>query len=159
MEQDDQHSLLLTRNFFLLHVHGTVEDVAFPGEDYDHLYCKVLFRCGPDWALVGEQQLQPQQASSSSKQSTTVGKHSHVPSMFISQTAVKGDDDGRPSACHQPLFVWNLPLEATFQSTNVFGWPQVVGKTFRLHLLLLLMAAVKRWSFFSLPPPLPFDGS
>lgn len=148
-EQDDSASLLLTRNFFLLHVHGTVEGVAFPGEDYDHLRCKVLFRFGPDWALVGSggnEQLQTKakQQQQTSKQPTS-SKHAKehrsssvtkqtaaaAPSVFLSQTAVRAEDGQQQKllgSSSQQSFVWNLPLEATFQSTNVFGWPQVVGK-------------------------------
>ena len=149
-QQDDSASLLLTRNFFLLHVHGTVEGVAFPGEDYDHLRCKVLFRFGPDWALVGNggnEQLQSKAKlqQQTSKQPTKHAKEQHrsssvtkqttsaaaaAPSVFLSQTAVRAEDggSGQQHKLSQQSFVWNLPLEATFQSTNVFGWPQVVGK-------------------------------
>lgn len=152
-QQDDSASLLLTRNFFLLHVHGTVEGVAFPGEDYDHLRCKVLFRFGSDWALVGSggnEQLQSKakQQQSTSKQPTKHAKEHRsssvtkqtpsaaaAPSVFLSQTAVRAEDggSGQQQKLSQQSFVWNLPLEATFQSTNVFGWPQVVGKQQQQH--------------------------
>ncbi|EDQ89842.1 uncharacterized protein MONBRDRAFT_24999 [Monosiga brevicollis MX1] len=36
----------------------------------------------------------------------------------LSQTSVHGQSDGD--------FVFNLPVEATFKSTNPFGWPQLV---------------------------------
>ena len=159
-QQDDSASLLLTRNFFLLHVHGTVEGVAFPGEDYDHLRCKVLFRFGPDWALVGgagvgeQLQSKAKQQQQTSKQPTKHAKELHrsssvtkqtpsaaaaAPSVFLSQTAVRAEDGQQQKllcsgSSSQQSFVWNLPLEATFQSTNVFGWPQVVGKQQQHHL-------------------------
>lgn len=83
-----------------------MESCVFPGEDFDFLYCKCLFRNGPDWAPV------PAEVAKESNKQEAV---------FISQTAIKSDDA-------QQMFVWNLPLEATFRSTNVFGWPQFVGK-------------------------------
>ncbi|KAH9406145.1 B9 domain-containing protein 1 [Tyrophagus putrescentiae] len=122
-QQDDSASLLLTRNFFLLHVHGTVEGVAFPGEDYDHLRCKVLFRFGPGlgagWRCWSRSSVTKQTPSAAAA----------APSVFLSQTAVRAEDGQQQKllgSSSQQSFVWNLPLEATFQSTNVFGWPQVV---------------------------------
>ena len=100
MEED-----LLTRNYFLVNVHGQIESCFFPGDDFDMVYCKCLFRNGPDWALLKDQ--------------------NNNKEVFISQTATKSDDE-------RQLFVWNLPFEATFKSTNAFGWPQIVGKYVKL---------------------------
>ena len=109
-KNDEMDEDLLTRNYFLVNINGQVESCVFPGEDFDFVSCKCLFRNGPDWALVSEPNTSKDNANQSNK-----------PLIFISQTAIKTEDE-------QQLFVWNLPLEATFQSTNIFGWPQFVGR-------------------------------
>lgn len=104
---------LLTRNYFLVNVHGQIESCTFPGEAFTSAYCKCLFRNGPDWALVNE-------------------KKDSNETVLISQTATKSEDE-------RQVFVWNLPFEATFKSTNVFGWPQIVGKYYNTARVCLLV--------------------
>lgn len=112
---DDNQSSLLTRNFFLVNIHGQIESSSFIGHDYENVYCKCLFRYGPDWALVNNTN-----STSSDK------RNNNKDIVFISQMASRRPDQ----PVELPLYVWNLPIEATFKSTNVFGWPQIIGKNF-----------------------------
>jgi B9 domain-containing protein 1 len=41
----------------------------------------------------------------------------------ISQIARKSDE--------KQLFVWNFPLEIALKSSNPFGWPQLVGQSYK----------------------------
>ncbi|KAH7642035.1 B9 domain-containing protein 1 [Dermatophagoides farinae] len=108
---DDNQSSLLTRNFFLVNIHGQIESSSFIGHDYENVYCKCLFRYGPDWALVNNTN-----STSSDK------RNNNKDIVFISQMASRRPDQ----PVELPLYVWNLPIEATFKSTNVFGWPQII---------------------------------
>lgn len=72
----------------------------------------------------------------------TMLKHTQVPSCdngYCKFRIVRGDDwqllegfeDGvtqvtRQSSGASPSLVWNFPLDVTYKSTNVFGWPQLV---------------------------------
>lgn len=94
---------LLTKSFFLINIHGQIESVHFPGEDYPGVYGKCLFQHGPDWAILGDEAEKAKEK------------------VFVSQMATRCAD-------HRQLYAWNLPMEVTFKSTNVFGWPQLVGK-------------------------------
>lgn len=104
---------LMTRNFFLINIHGQIESCTFPGRNYENLYCKCLLRYGPDWALVN--------TKSKNNNDTNDGDEKCKDKVFLSQIANKRPDD------ILPMFVWNLPIDFTFKSSNVFGWPQIVG--------------------------------
>ncbi|KAI2799645.1 B9 domain-containing protein 1 [Blomia tropicalis] len=93
---------LLIHNYFLINVHGQIESCIFPGDDLDSIQCRCIFRNGPDWSLLN--------ADNSTNENDVC---------YISQIANKVDDG-------KQRFVWNLPFEATFKSTNVFGWPQLI---------------------------------
>lgn len=64
-------------------------------DNQDYLYCRYFFTCGDDWDIVG------------------------------------GLDNGLSQiACHNHLtvdgtVVWNFPLDISFKSTNVHGWPRI----------------------------------
>lgn len=69
----------------------------------DDLYCKYSFNYGLDWST------------------------SHGLEHGISQIAQKGTGD------QNDVFVWNYPIEATFRSTNVHGWPQIVLSVYGIN--------------------------
>ncbi|UXI16679.1 Protein FAM49B [Sarcoptes scabiei] len=122
MEED-----LLTKSFFLINLNGQIESCTVVGDQYDNLYCKFLFRYGPDWAPIRTDSIRSSSSLTkivSSKDGIedegNVINEDKFDKVFISQTASKRLED------HQPIFVWNLPFEATFKSTNPFGWPQIV---------------------------------
>lgn len=102
---------LQSNDYFLVKVHGQIECATFPGEAFDQLYCKCQFVCGQDWAMMAgeEGDNKPER-------------------VFISQIACKSTDT-------RQLFVWDLPIESTWKSTNPFGWPQLIC-------LLLLVAGL-----------------
>mmetsp|Transcript_35975 Transcript_35975/g.70711 ORF Transcript_35975/g.70711 Transcript_35975/m.70711 type:complete len:264 (-) Transcript_35975:307-1098(-) len=70
----------------------------------DNLYCKYSFKCGLDWIAVNGLQ------------------HG------ISQIA------RRSSGVHSQVFVWNYPIDLTFRSTNVHGWPQIVLSVYGINM-------------------------
>ena len=63
--------------------------------DVDSVYCTYSFSYGVDWTLVSGLEA------------------------GISQTATKA------SLSTTDDIVWNFPIDATFKSTNVFGWPRL----------------------------------
>lgn len=74
-------------------------------EGVDNLYCKYSFNYGLDWST------------------------SHGLEHGISQIAQKGVGHKNDS------FVWNYPIDATFRSTNVHGWPQIVLSVYGINAL------------------------
>lgn len=133
---------LLTRNYFLVNVHGQIEGAVFPGESHPSVYCKCLFKHGPDWAMVGED-------LEKSKEK-----------IFISQLAHKSEDE-------RQLYTWNLPLEVTFKSTNIFGWPQIVGNRFEMtnkhdhifiNITFVLQLACLEWTISEMMWCVDMDG-
>ncbi len=65
-------------------------------EDYDYLYTRYIFCYGNDWEILG-------------------GIDNG-----LSQTAVMNH-----LAHNQKEIVWNFPIDVTFKSTNIFGWPRL----------------------------------
>lgn len=71
----------------------------------DNLYCKYSFTCGYDWNVV------------------------HGVEHGISQIARRG------SGQDSQKFIWNYPVDITFRSTNVHGWPQIVISVYGINAL------------------------
>lgn len=71
----------------------------------DNLYCKYSFNYGVDWAVV------------------------HGLEHGISQICRKS------SGAHTDVLTWNYPMDITFRSTNVHGWPQIVVSVYGINLL------------------------
>lgn len=65
-------------------------------QGYDNLYCKYSFNKGHDWHILSGVEHGVSQISRKSS----------------------GDLD--------EVFIWNYPLDITFRSSNVHGWPQIV---------------------------------
>jgi B9 domain-containing protein 1 len=63
---------------------------------YDNLYCKYSFTKGLDWNILSGVE--------------------HAVSQISKQSNGELSD----------LFVWNYPIDITFKSSNVHGWPQIV---------------------------------
>lgn len=145
-------NVMQIRNHFLVNLTGEIQSAVFMGETFDSVRVKCFFRTGNDWMLVTDDEMGVEQAATSGQgeaSSSTSNPNirqrkksspsssgdiiepssSSAPSSgedglwFVSQMTNKTQDE-------RQLFVWNLPLEATFKSTNVFGWPQIVGKCF-----------------------------
>lgn len=64
-------------------------------EDNDYLYCRYVFTQGNDWEIIG-------------------GLESG-----LSQTSCKN------ALASESDIIWNFPIDVTFKSTNVFGWPRI----------------------------------
>jgi B9 domain-containing protein 1 len=62
---------------------------------HDFLYCKYSFQLGYDWSVTSG------------------------PDVGISQVSCKSPADPTEK------IVWNFPIDLTFESTNVFGWPRI----------------------------------
>ncbi|KAI1309071.1 B9 domain-containing protein 1 [Halotydeus destructor] len=69
---------------------------------HERAYCKFSFNHGPDWSII----------SGLDQGVTQVSKQSQVDGQF------------------NRLIVWNFPIDVTFRSSNVHGWPQIVLSTF-----------------------------
>lgn len=72
-------------------------------EGVDNLYCKYTFNYGPDW------------------------ESSHGFENGISQIAERG------TGAQQDVYVWNYPLDISFKSCNMFGWPQIVMSVYGIN--------------------------
>lgn len=71
----------------------------------DYLYCRYSFQKGHDWT-------------------TSAGVDSG-----LSQTACKN-----PACPYEPI-VWNFPIDISFSSTNVFGWPRIAVSVYGIDFL------------------------
>lgn len=71
----------------------------------DNLYCKYSFNYGHDWNVV------------------------HGVEHGISQIARRG------SGQDSQVFIWNYPVDITFRSSNVFGWPQIVISVYGINFM------------------------
>ena len=66
------------------------------------LYCRYTFSQGPDWIV-------------------SHGVTEGITQIAGSRRALKGNDEEGKGSVH----VWNFPIEITFQSTNMYGWPRL----------------------------------
>lgn len=71
----------------------------------DNLYCKYSFNYGMDWTAI------------------------HGLEHGISQISRKSSGE------HQDVYTWNYPLDITFRTTNVHGWPQLVLSVYGINLM------------------------
>lgn len=71
----------------------------------DYLYCRYSFQFGNDWSIAS---------------GLDTG---------LSQTACK--NGSRP----QDPIAWNFPIDITFKSTNVFGWPRIALSVYGIDFL------------------------
>ncbi|KAJ3395872.1 B9 domain-containing protein 1 [Lobulomyces angularis] len=85
---------------FSVNVLGTLESGMF--QSCDNLYCKISLLHGQDWVTI----------SGVEEGITQMAKSCQTTSKFENVTLRE---------C-----VWNFPIQAVYESTNVFGWPQVV---------------------------------
>lgn len=74
-------------------------------EDGDDLYCKYSFNYGLDWSVIFGLE--------------------HGVSQIARRTP------GRETQ----TFVWNYPLDVSFRSSNVYGWPQVVLTVYGINMM------------------------
>uniref|UniRef100_A0A1A9WHQ3 B9 domain-containing protein 1 n=1 Tax=Glossina brevipalpis TaxID=37001 RepID=A0A1A9WHQ3_9MUSC len=86
-----------TASFFNLYITGQIESVTFPlGPEATEIFCRYEAIAGKDWELIS-------------------GLRNG-----ITQSA-----SNRKSDFNQPI-AFNMPIELTYQSTNPFGWPQIL---------------------------------
>ncbi|XP_073828742.1 B9 domain-containing protein 1 [Musca autumnalis] len=91
-------------SYFNIFITGHLESAIFPlGPDTSDIFCRYECVAGPDWELV-----------SGTKDGITQYASNHNGNF------------------NDPI-VFNMPIELTYRSTNVFGWPQLIvclyGKT------------------------------
>ena len=92
---------------FAVVVVGQIESVSF--SSHNHVYCKYSCAYGADWRVV----------AGCEEGVTQIGRRA----VF------------EPSAPHSKgtIVVWNHPIDVTFCSSNVYGWPQMVFSVFGLN--------------------------
>jgi B9 domain-containing protein 1 len=73
--------------------------------DIDYLYCRYSFHYGHDWNIVS---------------GLDTG---------LSQTACKS------RSAYDNKIIWNFPIDVTFNSTNVFGWPRLAFSVYGIDFL------------------------
>eukprot|EP00668_Euglena_longa_P038852 GGOE01049959.1.p1 GENE.GGOE01049959.1~~GGOE01049959.1.p1 ORF type:complete len:192 (-),score=43.46 GGOE01049959.1:430-1005(-) len=86
-------------------VHGIIEGAEH--HDADNLYCRFAFVHGEGWEIV---------------------KYSGQDVAL--QEGITQLSERSPGP--MPLFTFNVPVEVTFSSTSVFGWPQLVVSCYSL---------------------------
>lgn len=112
--------------------------LQFKGED--NLFCRYSFAHGPDWKIM--QVLDTCTCSSRPVQSSFAAPTQGMDHGF-SQVALKGSSS-------DASVVWNLPIDATFKSTNPQGWPRLVVSVY-------CQARARCVSLSSLPALSPLD--
>ena len=145
-----------TPGFYVVFL-GQIEGCKMDG--VDNLYCKYSFNYGLDWStshglehgirwVVGPDRAAPRQRAG------TLGRKGIFPlcassrqtPLSPSQIAQKGDGE------NQSVFAWNYPIEVTFKSTNVHGWPQIVLSVYGIN---ALGKDVIRCAFLPIAPQAP----
>ena len=92
-------------NSFCVHCTGTVSNAHFGQQDGNGLYCRYVFHFGPDWIVLN---------------GIDTG---------LSQTA-----KSNPNHLEEGI-VWNFPIDVTFKSTNVHGWPRIAMSVYGIDFL------------------------
>jgi hypothetical protein len=86
-----------------------------------NLYCKYSFHYGPDWSFVN------------------VGLKRRRLSCVLSVARRQGLEHGMSQIAHKAgsdeSFTWNFPIDVSFRSTNVHGWPQLAISVYGINLL------------------------
>eukprot|EP00574_Skeletonema_japonicum_P014005 CAMPEP_0201720352 /NCGR_PEP_ID=MMETSP0593-20130828/5343_1 /ASSEMBLY_ACC=CAM_ASM_000672 /TAXON_ID=267983 /ORGANISM="Skeletonema japonicum, Strain CCMP2506" /LENGTH=241 /DNA_ID=CAMNT_0048210991 /DNA_START=99 /DNA_END=824 /DNA_ORIENTATION=+ len=100
---------------FLLMITGQIECAHTSSSSLvntQQLYCRYTFSHGPDWIV-------------------SHGVTQGITQIAGSRRALKGsDEEGKGS-----VFVWNFPIEISFQSTNTYGWPRLCLSVYGIDLL------------------------
>lgn len=104
--------------FLVLLVHAPTLYVTPQFHGFDNLYCKTMFHHGDDWTVVNVRAPAPS-ASPRHQVPTHTAACAQGIEIGISQIAKKASNG-------ENVAVWNFPIDATFKSTNVFGWPRLV---------------------------------
>eukprot|EP00792_Barthelona_sp_PAP020_P001714 TRINITY_DN1275_c0_g1_i1.p1 TRINITY_DN1275_c0_g1~~TRINITY_DN1275_c0_g1_i1.p1 ORF type:complete len:202 (+),score=36.24 TRINITY_DN1275_c0_g1_i1:47-607(+) len=86
----------MTSDYFNVTISGFIDVCEIPGED--ELFCRYDFHAGNEWKLLDE----------GFKGGLSQLSHSSINNK------------------NKQIHVWNLPLDASFNSSNIAGWPQIV---------------------------------
>ncbi len=98
---------------------GQVESASFPSTT-SNLYCRYVISHGKDWNVTHGV------TSGLSQIAQWQQQHVHqlnLNSMNVSSYRCNDNMDEIPH--YSPTFVWNFPIEISFQSTNAYGWPRL----------------------------------
>ncbi len=128
---------------FNVMITGQIESASFPST-MNNLYCRYVISYGKDWNIthgvtsglsqiaqwhhVNVKNLSPLSAqrtdTNGSSKSTTRNPHQH-----------QHQHQHQHYRSHTPTIVWNFPIEISFQSTNVHGWPRISIAVYGLDFL------------------------
>lgn len=127
---------------FLVHFKGQILGANFQG--IDHIYCRFSWIHGSDWQILGGETESGYSQIASRNRLTS--KKLYLNEFSTSNRA----SSGKLNLGDNLDFVWNLPIECTFSSSNVYGWPQLAVSVYGLNFLGL--DVIRGYGHLHLPP-------
>jgi B9 domain-containing protein 1 len=105
---------------FKVIVTGQVESASFPSTT-NNLYCRYVISHGEDWNVThGVISGLSQIAQWQQQQVHLLNLNS-----IMTTSSNQYNDNMENNTHYSPTFVWNFPIEISFQSTNAYGWPRL----------------------------------
>lgn len=114
---------------FLYHVNATIVGASVRG--VDRLFCRYAFVSGPDWIVMGGAQ---SGCTSIGVRNRMQRAASILPDLMQDPCRTMnspGTVSSEQSFCTASC-VWNTVVQATYSSSNVFGWPQILLQVYTL---------------------------
>ncbi len=113
-------SSALSSSSFQIMITGQIESASFPST-MNNLYCRYVISYGKDWNVTHG-------VTSGLSQ---IAQWKHVPNIqpqFRSSSSSSLSsfyNRNNNTTYYSPTIVWNFPIEISFQSTNIYGWPRI----------------------------------
>ena len=118
-------SITTTSPSFHIMVTGQIESASFPST-MNNLYCRYVISYGKDWHVT----------HGITSGLSQIAQWKHVPyipvnpshrfksssSLSTSSSSIYNQSSNN---YFSPTIVWNFPIEISFQSTNIYGWPRI----------------------------------
>ncbi len=90
---------------------GQIESASFPST-MNNLYCRYVISYGNDWNVTHG-------VTSGLSQ---IAQWKHIPPPLHN---IHSNFHGDTNSFYSPTIVWNFPIEISFRSTNIYGWPRI----------------------------------